>query len=100
MSERENLLFVALMVLIGGIVLAGMLASEGTAAIVAVFGSAGLIAVTIGTRSGGRSKRQVRPPAAPPETPRALLERRLAMGEIDTDEFLERESALRDAARH
>jgi uncharacterized membrane protein len=101
MTERERLLFSSLMGLIGAIVLAGVLAHEGVAAIVAVFGSMSLIGVTFGTRP-----RPYEPPASAyrvpraPDSARALLEQRLAMGEIDTDEFLERDSALRDAAHH
>lgn len=97
MSERERVLYLALITLIAAIVMAGAVASEGVAAIVAVFGSLSLMAVTFGTRPRSGEPRQVLPPESPPESPRALLERRLAAGEIDTDEFLERESALRDA---
>ncbi len=100
MTDRERFLFSALVSLIAAIVIAGVLASEGVAGIVAVFGSLSLIGVAFATRPRAF---EWRPPPLPDpagESPRALLERRLAAGEIDTDEFLERESALRDATRH
>lgn len=90
MDPRARWLFLCVMVLVAGIVGAGVVAGEEIAALVGVFGSLALAAVAFATRPAARPDL----PAA--DDPAAVLQQRLVRGEITTDEFLERESALRD----
>ncbi len=57
-----------------------------------------LLLIALAAMGGYLGLRALHPRRAEGHSARGLLDRRLALGEIDADDYLERESLLRDAA--
>ncbi len=64
-----------------------------------VCGLAGLVLVLALIAAGVYLGTRLSPPGGDRDSGRALLDRRLAAGEIDVDEYYEREAVLREAKR-